>query len=410
MAGLLDLPQDVVEIVFKYLVSIDDGLLEGLSSRSHAEGATAARLRLVCRKWDDWFFVHHLHRTLTFTDGTRSLEFTRKLIRPGRRRPLCQHLMIYDIWTPPSHCLPESAMADQPARSAQGMMNSCESIDLLVAFFADTVVELDLEFISCFWLPTRTIELIGRIENLAVLRLALKSEWLSECPSLPTLSGEDPDESGGCLGSLIRAARGLEGLDISQLPPQCLPRHFPIPLQTTPTITQLDIKLVDEQPIESLINLSRALKPSLKVLSIQSFRDDGLRLVPIFETLRENLEGLFISHESALTHILQMEFPKLRVFRIHYWDGCLADLLTQDLFAMAPIRLIAIYSHTVYRRKNLYTDPFARLRHLEKFVFLHARLGDSPPLSYIKYCRAHRLPCIFLNHGDIPEIMKLSRS
>ncbi|KAA1068647.1 hypothetical protein PGT21_018096 [Puccinia graminis f. sp. tritici] len=424
MARLVDLPEDVVEMVFKYLVKIDDRLLEGLGSRSQVESSTAARLRLVCRKWADWFFVHHLFRTLNFSDGAGSLAFIRKLTRPGStpssvppRRPRCQHMMVYDIWTPTNGPEPSYvSRTDQPARTPpRGMMNTFESLDTLVSFFADTIVELDLEFITCFWLPRRTIELIGQIENLRVLRLALKSEWLSGGPSLAgpgenTLLSDRSglDESTGILDSLISAARGLESLDLSQLPIQYIPKSFPAQLATHPTITQLDIKLTDEQPLESLISLSKALKPSLKVLSIQSFRDDGFRLVPIFETLRENLEGLFISHESALTHILHFDFPNLRVFRIHYWDHCIADFLSQDLFSRAPIQLIALYSHTVYRRKRPFlVDPFARLNRLKKIVFLHARLGDSPPLNYINACRAHRLQLIYLNHGTISEIMKL---
>ncbi|KNE94941.1 hypothetical protein PSTG_11732 [Puccinia striiformis f. sp. tritici PST-78] len=425
MARLVDLPEDIVEIVFKYLVKIDDGLVEGLGSRSQVESATAALLRLVCRKWADWFFVHHLFGTLNFTDGDRSHKFINMLTPSGsassssstspHRRPRCQHLMVYDIWTPIANRTGSAQSDQQPAgNSVRRMMNTFESLEVLVSFFEETIVELDLEFITSFWLPARTIELIGRIQNLRILRLALKSEWHSGGPG-PMSSGDDtllglagPDEFTGCLGSLIGAARGLEVLDLSQLPLQCLPKSFPNPLPTHPTITQLDIKLTDEQPLDSLISLTRALKPSLKVLSIQSFRDDGLRLVPIFETLKESLEGLFISHESALTHVLNFEFPKLRVFRIHYWDDCIADLLSQDLFAQAPIQLIALYSHTVYRRKRPFLiDPFARLSSLKKIVFLHARLGDSPPLSYLNACRAHRLQSIFLNNGDISEVMKL---
>lgn len=422
MARLLDLPEDVVEIVFKYLVNIDDGLVDGISARSDVEGTTAAGLRLVCRKWADWLFVHHLFRTLNFTDGVRSHAFIRKLTRPSgppssipSRRPRCQHLMVYDIWTLPNPPEPPRglARADQPQKSVEGMMNTCESLETLVSYFSDTIVELDLEFISCFWLPLRTIELIGRIENLRVLRLALKSEVLSGGRSVAekiVLDTTGPNETTGLLDALIGAARGLESLDVSQLPLRCFPTSFPALSAMYPTITQLDIKLEDEESLESLISLSKALKPSLKVLSIHSFRDDGLRLVPVFETLRESLEGLFISHETILTHILDFHFPKLRVFRMNYWE-CIADVLSQDLFARAPIQLIALYSHTLYRRKRPFlVDPFARLRRLKKIVFLHARLNDSPPPNYLHACRTHRLECIYLNHGTISEVMKLCPS
>ncbi|KNE94923.1 hypothetical protein PSTG_11714 [Puccinia striiformis f. sp. tritici PST-78] len=199
--------------------------------------------------------------------------------------PQCQHLMVYDIWTPITNRTESSQLDQQPARnSVRRMMNTFESLEVLMSFFEETIVEPDLEFITSFWLPAWTIELIGRIQNLLILRLALKSEWHSGDPS-PMSSGNDkllgltdPHKFNGCLGLLIGAGQGLEVLDLSQLPLQCLPRSFPNPLPTQPTITQLDIKLTDKQPLDSLISLTRALKPSLKILSIQSFRDDGLRL------------------------------------------------------------------------------------------------------------------------------------
>ncbi|PLW12480.1 hypothetical protein PCASD_23369 [Puccinia coronata f. sp. avenae] len=425
MARLVDLPEDVVSLVFQYLVRIDDALLEGLSTRSHAEGRTAAALRLVCRKWADWLFVHHLYRTLTFTDGSRLREFLRRLTpphdHPAPGKPHCQHLMVYDIWAPDElpvqHPPPDPSIYHhhhQPEISTHGiMMNTFQSLDILVSFFQDTIVELDLEFIGTFWLPRRSLELIGGIENLSVLRLSLKSECISSRMTLESSSrGEQEEASGGGLQALIRAAPRLEGLDISELPLNCLPRSFPVPPQSTAaTITQLDIRLTDqEQPMERLVALAGALKPALKVLSIQSFRDDGRRLVPLLETLWDTLEGLFISHESALTHVLHLQFPQLVVFRVNYWDGCLSHLLSQDLFANAPIQVLALYSHTLYRRRNSFLqDPFHRLKHLNKLVFLHARLHDLPPPCYLHACAAHRLQPVFLNHGHIPDIMRLAR-
>ncbi|KAH9450990.1 hypothetical protein Pst134EB_018495 [Puccinia striiformis f. sp. tritici] len=145
--------------------------------------------------------------------------------------------MVYDIWTPITNRTESSQLDQQPARnSVRRMMNTFESLEVLMSFFEETIVEPDLEFITSFWLPAWTIELIGRIQNLLILRLALKSEWHSGDPS-PMSSGNDkllgltdPHKFNGCLGLLIGAGQGLEVLDLSQLPLQCLPRSFPNPL------------------------------------------------------------------------------------------------------------------------------------------------------------------------------------
>ncbi|POV99670.1 hypothetical protein PSHT_13513, partial [Puccinia striiformis] len=124
----------------------------------------------------------------------------------------------------------ESSQSDQqPAgNSVRRMINTFESLEVLVSFFEETIVELDLKVMTSFWLPARTIELIGRIQNLQILQLAF---WRPRSGNDKLLGLTDPNEFNGCLGSLIGAGRGLEVLDLSQLPLQCLPRSFP---QSTP--------------------------------------------------------------------------------------------------------------------------------------------------------------------------------
>ncbi|POW17325.1 hypothetical protein PSTT_00550, partial [Puccinia striiformis] len=193
--------------------------------------------------------------------------------------PQCQHLMVYDIWTPITNRTESSQLDQQPARnSVRRMMNTFESLEVLMSFFEETI----------------------------------------------------------------------------------------------PTITQLDTKLTDKQPLD----ISR--ERSSPVSRSSRFRVSGMtayvcHLVSIFEMLRESLEGLLISHKSAITHVLNSKFPKLRGYQTR--DEVIANILSQDLFAKAPIQLIALDSHTVYCWKRPFLiNPFAQLSSLKKLVFLHACL------------------------------------
>lgn len=408
MARIVDLPDDIFEIIFQYLVRTNVELLEGGLSKIQVSALVGSQLRLVCRKWADWLYTHHLYRQLSFDNSSRATDFIDQLSRRSESQPRarCQQLMVHDLW--PRGLFPSHQHGQDTAR----MMNDLASLEALASIYSDTIAELELEFVNTLSLSQRTIETIASIESLRVLRLGLKSEWISELHEGMERNwdshGSQHDVDN--LRSLILACRRLDTLDLTRLPFDCLPLKF-APCMTgslLPTITQLDIKLGSTQPLDSLINLCAAFKHSLKVLSIQSLRDDGQRLVPVFETLRETLEGLFISQESILTHIVNYKFPRLRVFRIHYWDYCITDLLRQEMFLLAPIEVIAIYSHTVYRRKRAFhVNPFSKLPKLRKLVFIHARLDDSPPENYIRACKARRIQCVYFNHGNISEIMKL---
>ncbi|KAH9818661.1 hypothetical protein DFH28DRAFT_1080580 [Melampsora americana] len=161
-----------------------------------------------------------------------------------------------------------------------------------------------------------------------------------------------------------------------------------------------------DQSSEALVNLCLALKPSLRILSVRGFRQDILQLKPVFETVRDNLEGLFISNETLLADALDLSFPCLKVLRINYWAECIGRFLDRPMFE--NVTTIALYSHTICRRRRQFrTDPFSHMPNLRQMIFTHARVGDEAPYNYSQACYRRGIQIIHINHGSVHEIMKL---
>ncbi|MBW0497731.1 hypothetical protein O181_037446 [Austropuccinia psidii MF-1] len=367
MAKLLDLPQEVLEIIFDYLIRSDCQDIEGMGSKDKVRISVLTNLRL----------------------------------HPERINRLnCRKLLISDLWY--------GGRENQKVPSR--MLSSFTMLDMLLELFSDTVTELELELVHCLGFPRRTVEIVGQVKNLQVLRIGLKPLWFTDDSSNMQSADRCHNHDSESLRSLLMATQQLVCLDLSELPLNLLPtfgRRFY--LNPALRISRIDIKIEpDETPLQQLIDLCIGLKSSLKVLSIQSVIYDGRRLLPLFELLKDTLEGLFISHNCTLTHILDFNFPRLRVFRVNYWNKCIGQFLNRKMFTEAPLQVLALYSHTVSRRRIFFWgDPFVNLRSLKKLVFLHARLDEKPPVAYLKACQAHQVQCVYLSHSKTSEIMKL---
>ncbi|KAI7950647.1 hypothetical protein MJO29_009321 [Puccinia striiformis f. sp. tritici] len=405
MAHILELPNDIFEIIYTYLVRINDKL-EYHSCRGNPYPISmpvAARLRRVCRKWADWLYIHHLYHTLSFDSASRAMKFLNQVTRRSNLLPRakCQHLILDGLWT-----------AALPAQGLEPTLINSTILDTFIELFSDTIVKLNLQFLHFFSLHIRTIRLMGRIENLTVLRLGLSfPEWISAEDRLPM--NVDPrayHHDSDCLRSMIVMAQNLKTLDLTELDPLSLSSNIgsSLMMYRLPKITQLDID-VGWQNLDGIVSLAIALKRTVKVLSIRGFPNewDGERLLPVFIHLRETLEGLFVTSETILKPIRNFKFPKLRVFTIHQWDGPITSILDRDMFSYAPIQVLGVDSDVVHSEPSLLVDPFANLPKLRRLAFLNAHLDYSPPPVYEKLCGDHRVECVYLNHANIVKIMKL---
>ncbi|KAI7953884.1 hypothetical protein MJO28_006431 [Puccinia striiformis f. sp. tritici] len=416
MVNILDLPNEALENIFQCLVSakLACNLSATPTIRMTYSRSTAAKLRPVCRKWADWFLVNHLYDSLKFRGDTahRKINFINHLTERSASlvRPNCRYLTILQLRSPPR--LYELRRRKAPDERGERTNTPFEVLEALAHEFSHSILELDLHFIDFVSLPLRTIEAIGRIQNLRVLRLALDFKPGSTTPRClieDGLRATRPDSQ--CIRSLVLATRKLKRLDLMKLHPLVLSKTVGSNLRDhqMPTITQLDIDVSLECSLDGMVSLAIALKRSLRVLSIRGgVKEDGRRIMPIFIHLRETLEGLSITTETTLTRIFDLEFPKLRVFSIQLWGRCLSNRLSQSMFLHAPLEVIALSAGQAdhQRRRPFNDDPFANIPTLKRLAFFDSARSYSPPQAYLAACKAHGVKWMsFGRSEEISDIM-----
>ncbi|PLW12346.1 hypothetical protein PCANC_23429 [Puccinia coronata f. sp. avenae] len=429
MRSLVDLPWNVVEIIFNHAEKDSNFLwrmLTGGTDHGPGKRTVIGTLRLVCRKWADWLYAHYLYRTMVFNDASRAADFIAEINNRSKQLPRarCQTIQILGILTHGS--APDPRAQGQPfmiLKKHKKPMTS-DILKSLIDLFSDTIVELNLQFWNVLSLPTQVIETIGRIENLHVLRLGhelqdtvdmFANNFDDESPPTdmdPVKSKIDHD----CLKSLIQASRNLESLDLTDLDPICLPKATKSDFSDhqIPTVTQLEISL-DGQTASRLLDLSVLLKPTLKVLSLQDrwnwAEDHGSKLVPVFENIRERLEGLFLTDDSFLTPINKLEFPKLRVFKTVFWRGSVAELVENPILSSSPIEVLALHSERINSadKKNLRFNPFSSLPMLRRLVICEARPDYVLSPAYQDACKSQKVVPAYLSIEDSSNVSLIMR-
>ncbi|KAA1138992.1 hypothetical protein PGTUg99_032825 [Puccinia graminis f. sp. tritici] len=461
MPKILDLPWHVFEVIYKHVTNDGDSssTYDICDLQYDSMMTETGKLRLVCRQWADWIYVHHLYRTMYFSKASEAMRFIiNQITRRSKNLPRarCQKLVVLEILTwgpPPPHQGTPTSRRFTPAmfRKPEDTI-TFEILEALIELFSDTIVELRLTFWNVMSLPTRTIGTIGRIENLRALRLGHElPDPASPQPRLfPLYHDSDDDDieeeirqhnarldeeemlgnrhrppvdmnpvkskiDSDCLMSLLRVTRKLQSLDITDLDPISLPKPVKSSLcgHQIPTITQLEVSL-EGKSLSRLIDLSIILKGTLKVLSLLDRweGDHSRNLVPVFENLRESLEGLFVSDEKILKPFMKLKFPKLRVFKTGAWEGHISNLLEKPMIAFSPIEVLALKSDVVDSKPKgkFRANPFLNLPTLRRLVFCEVQPGYSPPPAYIKACNARRVECVYLSPKDgedVSLIMKL---
>ncbi|KAI9625476.1 hypothetical protein H4Q26_016274 [Puccinia striiformis f. sp. tritici PST-130] len=391
MASILGLPNEVLDLIFDYLVT--EELAYNLSAkrndRMRCSRSVAIVLRQVCRKWADWFYVNHLYDALIFGGKTAY-----------RKSGLITHL----TERPVSLIRPRS-----PGNSR-----------VLVEQFPHSLTEIELIFMDFVSLPNRTIGAMGRIQDLRVLRVGLHFT----CGNFFTRVANDcgPPESRPdtqCLQSLILAAPNLKRLDLSNLHPTVISSSIGSGLcgHQLPAITRLDIGLDWECSLDGFQSIAVAFKHSLKVLTLYgSCRDRGRRVKPILEVLRETLEGLSMSTDGPLHQLTNPNFPKLRVVAIDWVSTSIPDLLAREIFKYAPIEVFAIKSgHAGCEPKPPpNADMFANMPKLRRLVFFDCDRYDYerlPKKFYRSACEAHGIEWMRLGpYQDISDMMCFTTS
>ncbi|PLW47729.1 hypothetical protein PCANC_11450 [Puccinia coronata f. sp. avenae] len=394
MPNILELPREIMEFIFRHIITSNTPTRRRNPLHySLSVEITAAPLRLVCRAWANMLYEHHLYRTLVFSSASQSSAFIDYLGRRPRNlpRPKCQYLVVEYIW--PFEYAPQSGIPNT--------INS-EVLESLLELFSDSVITLDLNFLEYFALPSQTIKAIGRINKLENLRLG--AQFYFDASEL-----DEPEEDPACFNSLMMQAQGLKSLHLDI--PVWLPSKPELMTGIQyPAITHLVVDSTEDFDPDVLLGISIALKPSLKYLSLHchALGSDVQPVLPLYEILRENIEGLSVIHINSYTPLLQLSFPKLRVLVIRRWLHPFADLLNQGLFSQASIEIVAIDPISAEGNSSNFTvDALSKLPQLRKLVFMNTQPDYSPPHGYLTACEARHINCIYVDHDELCDIMKL---
>ncbi|WAR56481.1 hypothetical protein PtB15_7B330 [Puccinia triticina] len=414
MATILDLPNEVLELIFEYLVTIELGCLKDRDDRIKCEISTARTMRVVCRIWADWFYVRHLYKELRFEseDAHRQNELIDHLATrlSSSVRPNCQVLHLHHLGDPSAFYQPGSRRSTTDEKEGRSS-SAFDIVGWLADFFSDSLTEIELRFKEFVSLPVETIEAIGRIRNLRVLRLGLHD------PKEPTLRKDSVPETrpdSQCLRSLIVAAQKLKTLDLARLDPVVLTSTIGDELANhqLPAITQLIITEPWEGSCAGLVSLATALKSSIKVLMVSGMsRDSGQRIKPLFEALKDTIEGISVRHSSTVHNstIHNLKFPKLRVFETQYWFQSFCDFFTQSILKNSEIEVIAIPHEEACCDRPLESNLLTKIPKLRRLVFYNCHPDDVEfEDDDLAACKAHGIECLRLDRDIyISELMEL---
>ncbi|EFP85259.1 hypothetical protein PGT21_013285 [Puccinia graminis f. sp. tritici] len=410
MKTIMDLPDEVLERIFTNLVKINltSSMWLPIAIYEHVKQQEVAKrirliseMRLVCRKWAEWFYQRHLYDQLSFKCSSRATAFINELARRPKTLPppQCRYLKVQELWT-------WGLVLVAPPGKAE-----FKNLDALIDQFSETIVALEIQAVNLFTLPISTIERIGRIPNLRSLRLGIH---LTRVGGGKTKSGSSvhrdlmidglPTDS-ECLVSLLRAAQGVVSLDLTNFRPICSPSSLGEDLHghqfTSITTLKLDVKNEGDPTLDGIVRLATRL-PNLKVLWIGGPGHMGDDLIPLFEVLRERLEELFVTDARVIRHALNLNFPRLRVIRVHEWDREFEQFLPQPMFASVEILALNCYPFHKRKKKASLWVPFETLPHLRRLE-LHEASEFPPPRSIEARCEDHGVECVYACHDIFEE-------
>ncbi|KAI7934156.1 hypothetical protein MJO28_017255 [Puccinia striiformis f. sp. tritici] len=400
MANISNLPNEVLELIFQAILL--QSTRYDLVTHEKKFARPMREFRLVCRRWSNLITDRHLYQTLVFRRGTRAMQFI-NLQKASLRlpfsdvRPKCQVLAIDRLWT-----------CGAPLVRDYDMLTPLHLVEL-VELFKDTIVELELEFTASLWLPTSTIQAIGRIKKLHTLRLSYDQERTHISSSDEEEIGRHHDPDFFC--SLLSAAQGLKCLDFGMFYARNIPQILASDLGRfqLPNITHL---AAGEHCAAKLVfSLAAALKPTLTMLSIfQPICQDDRRSIPrTFKILEAQLQGLHIEDPDVLDLTSHFKLSSLRLLRIDSYIEGREDHSEMDMFLDAPIEILVlgscIQTHLEDPEQTLLLDLLDKFRSLRRLVFCEMDSNFSLPEDSMRACRDHQVRCLYRDCSSLSELM-----
>jgi hypothetical protein len=164
-------------------------------------------------------------------------------------------------------------------------------------------------------------------------------------------------------------------------------------------ITHLHVDLA-HLSLELILTICIALKPTLNLLSLCDYsrRTKVELLLPIYESLQERIQGLYVWSTSHFTPILNLSFPKLRMLAIDDSFQSIDSWLNQDV--RAPIEMIAVHYRFIDAYPNYFpVDTFSKFPRLKRIVFMRCYRADDDLAAhrFFAVCETLNIKCIYVD-------------
>ncbi|KNZ52427.1 hypothetical protein VP01_357g6 [Puccinia sorghi] len=309
--------------------------------------------------------------------------------------PQCRILKVDGLWT-------------------WGRLNQChlttktefKHLDSLLDIFSQTIVCLDIQAVNFFTLPKETIAKIGGLQNLQTLRIRISFTKGSSFRGIPhdpsTIPTRLPTDT-ECLAALLKAARGVTSLDLTDFRPVCSPESLCVHLGRIQFNAirklKIDVKTEGNLTNAGIVSLSTRL-PSLTTLEVGGLGYDGSALVPIFDIISQKLEQLVINDARVLRPLLEINFPKLRVLKLQDWDEYVNEFWQQPMFSQGALEVIELHCLPYHKRGNsclrIRLDELPKL----KRAIYHDAVRHPPPAHQLRMCQTKGVKCSLLPHHN----------
>ncbi|KAI7951839.1 hypothetical protein MJO28_007523 [Puccinia striiformis f. sp. tritici] len=404
MPSISDLPNEVLQLIFETILSKNEPWYPQTSENKWAK--PIGESRLVGRRWSDLLTDRLLYQTLAIDNGTRAKQFInhRKAslrLSSSNVRPKCQVLHVGELWTWGARPVEKKSRV-----SKDNSVVTPPFLEGLIELFHDTIVDLELEFINYFTLPTSSVRAIGRITNLRTLRLCYDKRFASgNVPVGDRRISFHHDIDLLC--SLLSGAQGLKCLDMIKFDPPYLEdiSEHDLARVQLPNITHLVAGSATSTDVA--VSLATALKPTLTMLSYSSFDINGEHFRPVLEILEDTLQGLHITHPILLKPVSHLKFSSLRLLQMSSWKDCRSYCSDLDMLSHAPIEILALSGYIFASHKVPKSPffPFERLPALKRLVFYGRDSRFTAPECYLKACQEHQVECLYFSGSSLPDLM-----
>ncbi|POW01375.1 hypothetical protein PSHT_12566 [Puccinia striiformis] len=466
MGTIVDLPLEVFELIIAEFLTESIESYSGVTERVGSGKRMVKNLRLVCRKWADWIYVHHLYREMIFADIDRTAHFIRHITNRPKHLPRAEikYLRLFCIWTrgprPFLHDHEDDYDCESYTCRSPRLWISAQMVEALIELspiqssnsnsYSGTYSHFPKEHWklsdpSRIFTPSKSVmksvmkNLINPFDRyldlpyLTKKNIEFENDYIYDDHIFPYHRHRYPDMEVfeqpayyrslvdmdqvkskidyECLISLIVINRKLKSLDLRRMKPI----HLRKPIKSSlydhhiPAITHLQVDMKGEC-VSRLIHLSLFLKPTLKFLSLSESTGEDLSssLVPVFKNLSQTLEGLFIDYgEYLLGDTSQLKFPRLRVFITRVWGEPLAALFKTPMFTSAPLEILGVF-HRIESYRRLSGKTFSTLERLRKLVVCKKSPNYSLPQSHLDACDENRIQVVYLDGyqaKDVPTLM-----